>query len=189
MMGNNKYDYCIGTNNAGLKKTVSIMLNEAGFYQSGEAKNIPEFLRILRLTQPWLAIIDTAIPPGNIRQLAAIIEEDGLSAALFIDTGKTSINGYMLLRWPVETQVLSAVTETLCLEYARKKTLKKQIWGLEKKLINRKEIEKAKGILMQNMEVDEDQAYRYLQTQSMEKRITMIEMARAVIANPGDYSS
>ena len=70
-----------------------------------------------------------------------------------------------------------------------KKTLKKQIWGLEKKLINRKEIEKAKGILMQNMEVDEDQAYRYLQTHSMEKRITMIEMARAVIANPGDYSS
>jgi two-component system, response regulator PdtaR len=188
-MGNYKYDYCIGTANAGLKKSVAAFLSEADFYNSGEGKNIPEFLRILRLTQPWLAIIDTALPPGNIRQLASIIEEDSLSAALFIDTGKTNMNGYMLLKWPVEAQVLSAVAETLCLEFARKKALKNQIRGLENKLIGRKEIEKAKGILMQNMRIDEDRAYRYLQTNSMKKRISMIEMAREVIANPGYYFS
>lgn len=188
-MGTYKYDYCIGTANAGLKKAVAAYLNGADFYNSGEGKNISEFLRVLRLTQPWLAIIDTALPPGNIRQLASIIEEDSLSAALFIDTGKTNMNGYMLLKWPVEAQVLSAVAETLCLEFARKKALKNQIRGLENKLINRKEIEKAKGILMQNMRIDEDRAYRYLQTNSMKKRISMIEMAREVIANPGYYFS
>jgi two-component system, response regulator PdtaR len=188
-MGNYKYDYCIGTANAGLKKAVAAYLNEADFYNSGEGKNIPEFLRVLRLTQPWLAIIDTALPPGNIRQLASIIEEDSLSAALFIDTGKTNMNGYMLLKWPVEAQVLSAVAETLCLEFARKKALKNQIRGLENKLIYRKEIEKAKGILMQNMRINEDRAYRYLQTNSMKRRISMIEMAREVIANPGYYFS
>jgi len=188
-MGNYKYDYCIGTANAGLKKAVAAYLSEADFYTSGEGKNIPEFLRVLRLNQPWLAIIDTALPPGNIRQLASIIEEDSLSATLFIDTGKTNLNGYMLLKWPVEAQVLSAVAETLCLEFARKKALKNQIRGLENKLINRKEIEKAKGILMQCMRIDEDRAYRYLQTTSMKKRITIIEMAREVIANPGYFSS
>ena len=186
-MGIYKYDYCIGTGNAGLKKAVAAYLSEAGFYNCGEGKNIPEFLRVLRLNQPWLAIIDTALPPGNIRQLASIIEEDGLSAALFIDTGITNMNSYMLFKWPVEAQVLSAVAETLCLEFARKKALKNQIRGLEKKLINRKEIEKAKGMLMQNMNIDEDRAYRYLQTKSMEKRISMIEMAREVIANPGYF--
>jgi len=188
-MGDYKYDYCIGTANAGLKKAVAAYLSEAGFYSSGEGKNIPEFLRVLRLNQPWLAIIDTALPPGNIRQLASIMEEDSLSAALFIDTGKTNMNGYMLLKWPVEARVLSAVAETLCLEFARKKALKRQIRGLENKLISRKEIEKAKGILMQNMKLDEESAYRYLQSRSMEKRITMIEMAKEVIAKPGCYSS
>ncbi len=188
-MGNYKYDYCIGTANAALKKAVAAYLKDAGFYNCGEGKNIPEFLRALRLNQPWLAIIDTALPPGNIRQLASIIEEDGLAAALFIDTVIINMNGYMMLKWPVEAQVLSAVAETLCLEYARKKALKNQIKGLEKKLVNRKEIEKAKGILMQSLEIDEDSAYRYLQTRSMEKRITIIEMARAVIANPGYFSS
>ncbi len=188
-MGDYKYDYCLGTVNTGLKKAVGAYLSEAGFYNSGEGKNTPEFLRVLRLNQPWLAIIDTALPPGNIRQLASIIEEDSLSAALFIDTGKTNMNGYMLLRWPVEAQVLSAVAETLCLEFARKKALKNQIRGLENKLISRKEIEKAKGILMQKMKLDEESAYRYLQTRSMEKRITMIEMARKVIAKPDCYSS
>ena len=70
-----------------------------------------------------------------------------------------------------------------------KKALKNQIRGLENKLISRKEIEKAKGILMQKMKLDEESAYRYLQTRSMEKRITMIEMARKVIAKPDCYSS
>ena len=188
-MGNHKYDYCIGTANASLKKAVAAYLSEADFYNSGEGKNIPEFLRVLRLNQPWLAIIDTALPPGNIRQLASIIEEDSLSAALFIDTGITNMNSYMLLKWPVEAPVLSAVAETLCLEFARKKALKNQIRGLEMKLTNRKEIEKAKGMIMQSMEIDEERAYRYLQTKSMEKRITMIEMAREVIANPGYFYS
>ncbi len=188
-MANNRYDYCIGTANSGLRKAVAAYLSKADFYSSGEGKNIPEFLRVLRLNQPWLAIIDTALPPGNIWHLISSIEEDGLSAALFIDTGKTNMNNYMMLKWPVEARVLCAVAETLCLEFARKKALQHQILGLEKKLQIRREIEKAKGILMQSMKIDEDRAYRFLQTSSMEKRITMIEMARTVIANPDYYSS
>ena len=182
-MGDAKYDYCIGSANAGLKRAVASMLKEAGFYAAGEGKNTPEFLRILRLKQPWLAIIDTSIPPGNIRQLASIIEEDNLSATLFISTVNINLNGFMLLKWPVDTRVLSAVAETLCLEFARKKELNKKILGLENKLSNRKEIEKAKGILMCKLAFDEESAYRYLQQKSMENRLSMIETARMIIAN------
>jgi two-component system, response regulator PdtaR len=187
-MANNKYDYCIGTANFGLKKTVAFMLKEAGFQASGEAKNIPEFLRLLRLNQPWLAIIDTVLPPGNVRQLASIIEEDGLSAALYLDTGKVSLNGYMLLKWPVEASVLTAVAETLCLEFSSKKELKKKIKGLEDKLCKRKEIDKAKGILMHKLSINEETAYRYLQKKSMECRQSMIEIACQIIADQDHFS-
>jgi two-component system, response regulator PdtaR len=164
------------------------MLKEASFHQSGEAKNIPEFLRILRLNQPWLAVIDTGMPPGNIRQLASIIEEDGLSAALYLETGKAALNGYMVLHWPVEAPVLTAVAETLCLEYARKRTLKKRIKGLEEKLIMRKEIERAKGFVMLSLSLNEEMAYRYLQKRSMECRQSMLETACQII-NEHDLAS
>lgn len=184
-MADNRYDYCIGMANYGLKKTVTAMLADGGFHSTGEGRNIPEFLRILRLTQPWLAIIDTQLPPGNIKQLASIIEEDAISAALYINTGSVNINGYTMLQWPVKGPILTAVAETLCLEFARKKKLHQKIRGLEHQLSNRKEIEKAKGILMSEMSLNEDGAYRYLQKISMECRVSMAEMACRIIADRG----
>lgn len=52
---------------------------------------------------------------------------------------------------------------------------------LEEKLEARKVIEKAKGILMQLLSIDEDSAYRLLQKQSMDKRKSMKEIANAII--------
>lgn len=52
---------------------------------------------------------------------------------------------------------------------------------LEEKLEARKVIEKAKGILMKLLSIDEDSAYRLLQKQSMDKRKSMKEIANAII--------
>lgn len=52
---------------------------------------------------------------------------------------------------------------------------------LEEKLEARKLVEKAKGILMKLLAVDEDSAYRMLQKQSMDKRKSMKEIANAII--------
>jgi two-component system, response regulator PdtaR len=188
-MASRQFDYCIGTANPGLKKTVTSILREAGFLSLGEGKNIPELLRLLRVAQPWLTIIDTELPPGNIKQLAAIIDEDGLAAALYINTGNTDLNNHMTLKWPVEAPVLAAVAEALCLEFARKQKLQKQVKGLEEKLAHSKEIAKAKGILMKELHIDEDHAYRYLQQESMKRRVNIIETARRVITDPDRFYS
>jgi len=182
-MADSRFDYCVGTANNTLRRTVVGMLADDGFYLSGEGKNSPELLRVIRLTQPWLAVIDTQLPPGNIRQLASIIEEDSLSAVLFINTGSAIVNGFMFLQWPVEGTVLTAVAKTLCLEYSQKKKLHNKIKGLECKLSSRIEVEKAKGILMRKLSLDEDSAYRYMQKFSMEKKISMNETACRIIAN------
>ncbi len=52
---------------------------------------------------------------------------------------------------------------------------------LEEKLEARKVIEKAKGILMKLLAIDEDSAYKLLQRQSMDKRKSMKEIANAII--------
>jgi len=53
--------------------------------------------------------------------------------------------------------------------------------ALKDALESRKLIEKAKGVLMKDLAVSEEEAYRLLHKKSMDKRISMKEVAKAVI--------
>ncbi len=183
-MGNNGYDFCIGTDNATLGRTVTGMLHEAGFHSSGTNKSVPALLRTLRTVQPWLAVIDTALPPGNIEQLASIIENDSLSAAVYINTTGINLDLYVQLKWPVDAPVLTAVAEAVCNEFAHKKRLQQEIEDLQRKLDHRKYIEKAKGLVAEYFKLSEDEAYHLLRRASMEKSISLAALARHIIEEP-----
>ena len=187
-MADTHYDYCIGTANTRLKKSLKVMLAEAGFYSSGEADSVPLFLRKLRMVQPWLAVVDTALPPGNIEQLAAIIESDGLAAAIYINPSGIRLDNHVQLSWPVESPVFIAVAKAICNEFVHKKKLQREIENLQRKLHDRKVIEKAKGVLANHYSLSEEDAYRFLQKSSMEKRINMAEMAGKVINEPDRFA-
>jgi len=184
-----RYDYCIGTANPRLKKTVTSMLAEAGYYSSGAANSTPVLLRMLRSVQPWLVIVDTALPPGNIEELAEIIENDGLAASIYINTTGLSLNQHVQLNWPTETPVLVAVANAVCSEFSRKKRLQNEIEALQTKLNQRKIMEKAKGMLAKHYLLSEDEAYRFLRENSMKQQITISEMARLIIKDPEHFSS
>ncbi len=53
--------------------------------------------------------------------------------------------------------------------------------ALKEALETRKKIEKAKGILMKELSIGEDEAYKLLHKKSMDKRLSMKEIAGAVI--------
>ncbi|MBD3380077.1 MAG: GAF domain-containing protein [Candidatus Omnitrophica bacterium] len=52
---------------------------------------------------------------------------------------------------------------------------------IQEELETRKKVEKAKGILMRQQDLSEDEAYKLLRKSSMNKRISMKEVAEAVI--------
>ena len=184
-MADVRYDYCIGTANSGLKKALAAMLGTVSFYSSGEGKSIPLLLRTLRSVQPWLAVIDTDLPPGNIEELAAIIENDGLAAALYINSGNSRLRNYVQLSWPVDETVLTAVAEAICSEFAHKKKLQGKIEALQQKLCERKIIEKAKGIVATQFALSEEESYQFMQSMSMKKRISIAALASQVVNDPG----
>ncbi len=188
-MSDNQYDFCIGTTDSVLKREVVTVLNRAGYHSSGDAKSIPLFLRLIRTVQPWLAVIDTNLPPGNIKELADIIESDGLAAAIFINTTGINMNRYTLLNWPVDETVLAAVANAVCNEFKHKKRMHEKIASLQQKLNDRKSLDKAKGILMNLYKLNEEEAYRFMQKNSMRHRLSMIEIANLVISSPDSFSS
>lgn len=183
------YDYCIGTANSSLNKSLITVLAEAGFSCTGESDNIPLLLRKIRTVQPWFAVIDTALPPGNIEQLASIIESDGLTAGIYINNKGKGIGKYVQINWPLEASALPAVVRAVCNEFFRKQQLQKEIEVLNKKLHTRKIVDKAKGILAKNFFLNEEEAYRLIQKASMDKRLDMADTAVEIIKNPMSFYS
>lgn len=66
-------------------------------------------------------------------------------------------------------------------DYKEMRTLKEENERLRKALEERKQIDKAKGILMKKEVLSEDEAYRRIQKLSMDKRKKMVEIAEAII--------
>jgi uroporphyrinogen-III synthase len=64
------------------------------------------------------------------------------------------------------------------LELARLDT---QVTKLSQQLETRKLVERAKGILQRELQIDEEQAYLTLQRQSRQRRISMKEVAEAIV--------
>ncbi len=67
------------------------------------------------------------------------------------------------------------------MNYRKQKSLKDEIKKLKEQLEDRKLIEKAKGIIMDQLGVTEKEAYRLLQKQSMDTGTPLRELAKAII--------
>lgn len=57
----------------------------------------------------------------------------------------------------------------------------KNIINMDKKLKERKVIEKAKGLIMQKYNVSEEKAYEYMRKKSMDKGTSMYKIAQVII--------
>jgi two-component system, response regulator PdtaR len=59
--------------------------------------------------------------------------------------------------------------------------LEREVESLTDRLETRKLVERAKGVLQQRMDLTEPQAFRFIQKASMDRRLTMKELAESVI--------
>lgn len=62
-----------------------------------------------------------------------------------------------------------------------KTVLERKVNNLENQLEERKAVERAKGVIMKVKNIDEDEAYRYIRKESMNKRKSMKEIADAIL--------
>ena len=65
-------------------------------------------------------------------------------------------------------------------------SLEAEISDLTERFETRKRVDRAKGLLMEKMGLSEPDAFRWLQKTSMNRRLTMREVADAVIEQVGD---
>src|SRR5690606_34077060 len=69
--------------------------------------------------------------------------------------------------------------------FAEIRALENEIADITERMETRKKVERAKGLLMENMKLNEPEAFRWIQKTSMDRRLTMKEVAEAVIDQMG----
>lgn len=171
------------------RKNLRSMLVKLGYWVVGEAEDGLSALKLVRSRQPDLLIIDAAMPGMDGLEVARLLYEDKLAPVIvlvstvnssLLDRAKGARVSALLTR-PVDEASLLPAVELAMANYQEVVKLERQVQELKEALETRKLVERAKGILMETLGLTEAEAYRRMQKQSMDKRISMRQVAEAII--------
>lgn len=164
------------------------IMSRFGYRTVAEAVNGMAALKAIRSTGPEVVVLDDRLPVLDGMQVAKILTEENLApAVLMVSQGNKAIverardvTSAFLLKPYLDDQVYAAV-ETAAASYKRYNQLQQQLTELQETLKSRKLIERAKGVLMKQRGMTEDQAYKAIQHTAMKKRTTMKSVAESII--------
>lgn len=175
-------------NDTSIGKLKAILI-ESGYTVIDQARDGHECLRKVRALKPDLLILDHSLPLTSGYDVSKIVLEDKLSDVILIATEVQRSNfedmeadaGFMCLIKPLNKPVLINTIDLMMKNRRKIQQLEKEIDELRNTLDTRKEVEKAKGLLMRHLNLTEAEAFKRIQKQSMDRGIPMKEIAKAII--------
>ncbi|MHB8919371.1 MAG: ANTAR domain-containing response regulator [Desulfocucumaceae bacterium] len=176
-------------NDSNWRKNLKSMLTKLGYWVVGETGDGLNALKMVRSRQPELVIIDAGIPGMDGFEVAKIIHEDKLAPVIILTSVQSQAmvekakeaRVSALLTKPVDEMSILPAIELALANYGEIVKLESKVKELKELLETRKLLERAKGILIETMGLTEAEAFRRMQKQSMNKRISMRQVAEAVI--------
>jgi response regulator NasT len=176
-----------------LARSLSTDLVELGYTVVGPAPNGQVAVELARLHRPDMALLDIRMPvmdglaAGQVLYAQMGIPVVILSAYSdppYLQAGaRLGVFGYLLK--PVSLDELRVTLTVSWSRFLEQRKLSGEVQDLKVKLEHRKIIEKAKGLLMRNMGITEEEAMRALQKQARDSRRPMVELAKAILDTQG----
>jgi response regulator NasT len=172
-----------------IRMDVVEVLQENGFEVVGEGADGETAIELARSLRPDLVVMDITMP-----------KMDGLTAAEII--GKERLAPVVMLTAFAQPEFVARAVEAGAIAYVVKPftperllpqievalsrhqellAVEAEVSDALERLETRKVLERAKGLLQLKMKLSEPEAFRWIQKASMDRRLTMAEVALAVI--------
>jgi response regulator NasT len=179
----------IADNESIIRMDLKEMLEEAGHTVVGEAVNGQKAVELAKKYRPDLVIMDVKMPNMDGITAAKLISTDKLAPVLLLTAfsqkeivEKAKESGVLAyLVKPVKEANLFPAIEIALSRFGEMQELEKELEDLKHSLETRKILDRAKGILMDAHHLNESEAFRRIQQYSMAKRISIREVAEAII--------
>ena len=169
-------------------------LTQAGFEVVGEAADGEEAVELALELEPDLCVMDVKMPKmDGITAAEKILQELSCAVVMLTAFSQTELverardaGAMAYVVKPFSPADLIPAVEIALSRHAEIESLEDQIADLSDRFETRKRVDRAKGLLMKNMGMSEPEAFRWIQKTSMDRRLSMREVADAVINQVDD---
>lgn len=163
-------------------------LRDQGFEVVGEAGDGNKAVELAFELKPDLMVMDIKMPDLDGLSAAEKISELKIPVVLLtafsqqeLVTRAAEVGAMAFLVKPFSPQDLLPAIEIALSRHAQLVTLEAEIADLGERLETRKLVERAKGVLSEKMKLTEPEAFRWIQKASMDRRLSMADVARTVL--------
>lgn len=164
-------------------------LTRLGHEVVAQAASPAEALEKFRQLQPDLMLVDVRLNGGDgielaaqclkLRRIPMIVISAFSDPELIRGAAAAGVFGYLVK--PVEQGQLAAQLEVTVKRFRESEQLRLEKDQLAANLETRKLVERAKGIFMRRLNLDEPEAHKRLQQESQKRRISLAELAKKII--------
>ena len=169
------------------------MLEEDGYIVVGEAGDGEAAVRLAQELRPDLVITDIKMPVLDGLSAAERIAEERIAPVVILTAFSQrelverarDAGAMAYLVKPFSKTDLAPAIEMATSRYAELAALETEVSSLQERLETRKLVEQAKGLLQSRHGMSESEAFRWVQKNSMDRRLTMRKVAETVVDTLG----
>ena len=172
-------------------------LTEGGYEVVGEAANGEEGVALATELKPDVVVMDIKMPVMDgitaaekiaSQRIAPVVLLTAFSQTELVERARDAGAMAYVVKPFTPADLLPAV-EIAASRFVEIRALESEIADINERMDTRKKVERAKGLLTEKMRLNEPEAFRWIQKTSMDRRLTMREVAEAVIDQMGDNKS
>lgn len=179
----------VGSYKEKVLKQLSQFLIENGYTVIGETSDGYDMLRRIHTVYPDICIIDYNMKGMNGHELSETLVAEKICPVIVLLSSSELHNFINLSQEPIFTPLLKPINKqslvnTIDLLVKTSKSiskLEKEVKSLKNTQDTKQIVNKAKRLLMENMNLTEEEAHRRIQKQSMDKGISKLKIAEAII--------
>jgi response regulator NasT len=174
-----------------IRMDLAEMLAEEGYDVVGQAGDGQKAVELAEELRPDLVILDVKMPVLDgiaaaeqiaAKRIAPVVMLTAFSQRDLVERAREAGAMSYLVKPFTQSDLVPAI-EMAVSRYAELAELEAQVTDLTDRLETRKAVERAKGILQEQLHLSESEAFRWIQKTAMDLRMSMREVAEGVVSH------